>query len=226
MTRESDSVLNSLFNTEGSLDTLTASERRLLKFAVDNFGEPLSRILLAGLWEDGVEQRWQFNITFTDTGAATYECRLQVITYELIEGESYLPRRRDPLVLLALLHFLLGETGEPKTELTFEPRDVLTGLGWRNTDEARREVDEVMERYSALTYMWILSGGESTQKGWVKGRERLFSNYRTIDEEGQNGGRQEFRHIVFNTAFIDALRRRTLFGVDWGRVTSIKAIRG
>jgi hypothetical protein len=75
----------------------------LLKFATDNFGESLCRILLAGLGEDGGEQQWRFIIIFTDTKAGTYECRLQVITHEVVDGESFLPRRRDPLVLLALL---------------------------------------------------------------------------------------------------------------------------
>ncbi len=77
MTRGKDSELDRLIRGEGNPQMSSASERQLLKFALDTFGESLSHILLAGLWEDGGEQRWRFNITFTDTGAATYECRLQ-----------------------------------------------------------------------------------------------------------------------------------------------------
>lgn len=225
MTREKDSELDRLLSEEGSLGSLSTSERQLLKFAVDNFGESLCRILLAGLGWDGGEQRWHFSIVFTDMGEATYECHLQIITYEL-DDESFLPRRRDPLVLLALLQLVLDEAKNTKTELMFKPEDVLSGLNWQDTDEARREIDEAVERYSALTYMWILNYGDTTQKRKVKGMECLFSNFRTLDEEGENGRRQEFRHIVFDTAFLNNLRRRKLFGVNWERVTSIKAIRG
>jgi hypothetical protein len=110
--------------------------------------------------------------------------------------------------------------------LTLKPEDVLTRLDWQDSHEARWEIDEAVERYSALTYIWVLNGGDSTRKRKVKGRERLFSYYRTIDEEGQNGGRQGLRNIVFNTAFINNLRRRKLFGVNWDRVKSIEAVRG
>lgn len=228
MTRGKDSELDRLIRGEGDPHGSSSSERQLLKFSLDTFGESLSRILLAGLGEEGREpRRLLFMISYSDAEFATYQCRLQVITYELSESESYLPHRRDPLVLLSLLRLLLPETGDPGTELTFNPEDVVAALGWPDTDQARGEVDEAIERYSALTYIWILSGGKSAHKERVKGREQIFSNYQTVAEEveGQGTPLRALSRVVFNTFFINNLRHRTLFGVDWDRVTSIEVIR-
>ena len=220
--------MDRLIRGEGDPHGSSSSERQLLKFSLDTFGESLSRILLAGFGDEGREPRRLFTISYSDAEFATCQCRLQVITYELSESESYLPRRRDPLVLLSLLRLHLPETGDPGTELTFNPKDVVAALGWPDTDQTRGEVDEAIERYSALTYIWILSGGKSAHKERVKGREQLFSNYQTIAEEveGQVTPLRVLSRVVFNTFFINNMRRRTLFGVDWDRVTSIEVIRG
>lgn len=228
MTRGKDSEFDRLIHGEGDPRGSLASERQLLKFALDTFGESLSRILLAGLGEEGDEPRRQFTISYSSAESVTYQCRLQIITSEVAGGEYLLPRRRDPLVLLSLLQPLLHGTGDPGTELTFNPEDVVAALGWQDTDHARREVDEAIERYSALTYIWVLSGSGPAHKDRVKGMEQLFSNYQTVDEEAEGQGTplRVLSCVVFNTFFINNLRRRTLFGVDWDRVTSIEAARG
>src|SRR5438128_39142 len=85
---------------------LTARERRLVAFAQEQFGERLCTFLLAGLGEEGAGQRWRFVINYVGEDTSLLSRRVQVITYEPEDGSSYLPRRRDPLVLLALLHLL------------------------------------------------------------------------------------------------------------------------
>src|SRR5436309_1958769 len=117
--RETDSKLLRLLRGEDRPLWLSRPERRLLRFALDTFGEPLSRFLLAGLGEEKVGRRWRFTITYVDDEGAKLKWRVQVITYEPEDGSSCLPRGRDPLVLLALLRlsWRKGQAGRLHTEL-------------------------------------------------------------------------------------------------------------
>lgn len=221
-----DSELVRLVRGEGGALWLNRHERRLLKFALGTFGEALSRFLLTGLGEEAVEPRWHFTVAYAGGDVDAYEGRLQVITHEPLDGQSLLPRWRDPLVLLALLRLLLHPGQESMAPLTYEPGDVLRLLGWPDDQDARRELDEAVGRYSYLTYKWEMSGAGLSRRGLslLKGREQVLSSYTTVDEEAGGAGRARrvFSRVVFNTAFIDSLRRRSLFDVDWNNVSSLE----
>jgi hypothetical protein len=150
--RKKDSEFIKLVRGEGGVLWPSRHERRLLKFALDTFGEMLGQFLLTGLGKKKVGQRWNLTITFTGDGGTAQERHLRVITHEPLDGESLLPRDRDPLVLLALLRLLLHRRRDAKPILTYQQEDVLHLLRWGDTVEARREIDGAIERYTPLLY--------------------------------------------------------------------------
>lgn len=61
MERKKDSELVGLIRGEANSLWLLQSERRLLKFALETFGEHLSQILLSGLGEEEQGRIWLYH---------------------------------------------------------------------------------------------------------------------------------------------------------------------
>lgn len=139
---------------------LSGPEQRLLDFAHGQFGGHLTLFLLAGLGEEAVGQRGRFTITYTSGKSASLKRHVEVITYEPADGSSYLPRGRNPLVLLALLYLLMNAEQGSLNILRYEQEDMLSLLGWKDTLKARWEVDEAVKRYFLLTYQWKMNKDE------------------------------------------------------------------
>lgn len=207
---------------------LSIAEQKLLDFAREEFGDFLTSFLLAGLGEEVVGQRRHFAITYPDSGGGTLERRVQVITYEPVSGEAYLPRGQDPLVLLTLLKLLADEPAS-RYELFYNRGDVLNLLGWEDNIEAQNKIDEAVDRYSLMVFKWEMNGAELAKSNLLRhvATECLVSEYRIINEE--EGHSQQARHmsnhIVFQPDFIEHLKRRSLFGIDWNKVLSLKLSR-
>jgi hypothetical protein len=203
----------------------TRHERRLLKFALDRFGEMLTRFLLAGFGEEKVAPRWTFAITFIGADGTLQKRRLRIMTHEPADGSSCLPRGRDPLVLIALLRLLLHERRRADNTLVFKEANVIKLLGWADTEERRDEIDEAIGRYSLLFYEWGMNsfelGGRALDFYVVN--ERPLLGYRTISEETKEGRTERtYNRIEFSDGFIGGLLSRSLFGVAWDKVKSIK----
>jgi hypothetical protein len=197
---------------------LSAPEQRLVDFAHEQFGEHLSQFLLADLGEEVVGQRVRFIITYASSENALLKRHVEVITYEPTDGSSNLPRGRNPLVLIALLHLLMNGSQGSLNTLRYEQDEVLSLLGWKNTRKARREVDEAVERYFKLTYQWKMNKSElaNAKLNFFTANEAMLSEYTSIDTEN---GKSE--RVVFNEYFIEQLFSRSLFDVDWNNVRSI-----
>lgn len=197
---------------------LSAAEQRLLDFAREQFGEHLSQFLLAGLGEEEVGQRWRFTITFTSGENSFLERHVEVITYGPAGGSSYLPRGSHALVLLALLHLLMNGGQGSLNALRYEQAEVLSLLGWGDTEEARGEVDEAIARYFKLTYQWKMNESELANAGlsFYTADEAMISEVTSIDAEDGKSTR-----VVFNEHFIEQLLNRLLFGIDWNNVRSV-----
>jgi hypothetical protein len=155
-----DLPLISLVRGEGGPFWPTRQERRLLKFALDRCGEMLTRFLLAGFGAEKVAPRWTFAITFIGADGSLQKRRLLIMTHEPADGSSWLPRGRDPLVLIALLRLLLHEGRRAGDTLVFREAEVLKLLGWADTEERRDEINEAVRRYSLLTYEWGMNSTE------------------------------------------------------------------
>jgi hypothetical protein len=197
---------------------LSAPEQRLVDFAREQFGDQLCQFLLAGLGEEKLGQRGRFNITYASGENSVLKRQVEVITYEPSDGSSYLPRGRNPLVLIALLHLLMnGDHGSLNT-LRCEQGKVLSLLGWEDTEEARGEVDEAVARYFKLTYQWKMSQSELGGAGlsFYTVDEAMISEHTSIDREDGKS-----THVIFSERFIEQLLGRSLFGIDWNNVRSV-----
>ena len=98
-----NSYLVRLVRGEGGALWPSVQERLLLKFALDNFGEALSQLLLAGLGEEEEVRNWLFTITFADKQDVVRHREIRVEADDHPDVATLLPRQREPLVILALL---------------------------------------------------------------------------------------------------------------------------
>jgi hypothetical protein len=204
---------------------LSAQEQRLLDFARKQFGEKLTEFLLAGLGEDAAAQRRHFTITYAGEGRSFLKRRVELISYEPENGLSFLPCRRDPLVLLALIQLLLRSDHKPTNNLQYTHGEVLSLLGWKDTTKVRREIDQALMRYFMLTYTWKMNKIELACRrlSFYTSDESLISEINTIGEENNNSGQVKgiISRIKFNEKFIEQLLSRSLFGISWNHVQSV-----
>lgn len=200
-------------------------ERLLLKFALERFGEPLSRFLLTGLGEEETPRRRLLTVAFSDRQGVRYERRVSVTAEERVEGLlPCLPRDREPLVMLAFLHLLIEGRKLSSFALEYEQREVLQLLGWEDTEEARQSLDDAVGRYFCLDYRWELSGGELAAKGlaFYNAASRFVSG--SGSDSITEGGRvmRVRSEVTFSDVFVTELLGHSLFGVNWDGVISMK----
>lgn len=213
--------LDLLLRREGPGPWLTGPERRLVKFAVDTFGAPLTDFLLAGLGEkDEAGKTWLFSVTFDDDRGVSRRREIRVEAPDLPDA-SLLPSGKDPLVLTALLRLLLAMRA-PLSRLSYRQEEVLRLLGWEETGEALRAVDTVVEQYADLGYRWALSAEELAERNLA--RFRGWASFVTgcghRDAEDAGGGpvRRESSYVQFSEEFVRELISRSVFHVKWDNV--------
>ncbi len=221
--KKKDSELIRLVTGEDGLLWHSRRNRLLLKFALDAFGEPLSLFLLSGLGEEEEERIWLFTVTFTDLKDAICLRDLRVEADELPDVVTLLPRRHEPLVMLALLHILRSR--KPfSSSLFYDQEEVLEVLEWKDTPTSRRSIDETVERYADISYRWALSEKELAEKNLSRGQgwSRFVSGYgyRDVEEEGDGRRSRVANRVDFSAVFINELMSRSLFGVRWNNVIS------
>lgn len=224
MGRKTESELIKLVRGEGRALWLSALERRLLRFAIDTFGTPLSQVLLSGLGEEDEANRWLFVITFADSGSAILRRRLYVEAPDLTPDlKTHLPRRREPLALLALIKLFLSERRTTSPNLFYSHEEVLGLLGWQDTESSRLILDEAIDRYFFLSYRYALSRAELAAKklSFYRSNERLISESGSSDVEEAWRRRREASYIAFSAEFIKGLLGRSLFGVEWDTVRRV-----
>lgn len=203
------------------------AERRLLKFAFETFGEPLGSFLLSGLGEETVALKWRFTVTYRGKGGALFRRKVIVEADDLTPDiTTFLPRRREPLVILALLYILTLDRETLAAKLQYKRREVTQLLGWGKSPEAKAAVDEAVDRYSYLSYRWEASKEELMTEGrsFHHGLSRfvLGRGYQDMDKgEGRRSSRTMNR-IDFSPEFVRELLNSSLFGIWWDGVTSIK----
>jgi hypothetical protein len=211
-----------LLRREGPAPWLSRHERRLLKFAKDAFGEALGSFLLSGLGEEGEARAWLFSVTFEDDRGASRVREVRVEAADLPDAATSLPRRKEPLVLMALLRLPLADGSPPPSRLSYRREEVLRLLGWDETAESLRAVDAVVGRYADLGYRWALSAEElaernlTTFRGWAS----LVTGcgFRDLEGGGDGVAKRESNHVEFSSEFIRELTGRSVLGVKWDRV--------
>jgi hypothetical protein len=206
---------------------LSTCEQHVVAFASEQFGEPLTQFLLAGLGEEEVGQRWKFTITYVDGEGTRLRRQVQVISHEPEDGSSCLPRGRDPLVFLALLQLLLRGDQMPNYRLIYEQKDVLRLLGWEDTGETRRRIDDAIKRYFLMTFKWGKSRAELARENLshYTAMDRPISECRTVDDKENCEVRRVFNRVIFNKYFIEHLKHRRLFDINWNSRRQISLAR-
>lgn len=144
---------------------LNASERGLLRFALDRFGEPLAAFLLTGLGGDVTARRRRFTVAFDDRQGARYERRITVTAEPRARGlRPRLPRGKEPLAMLAFLHLLVEGRKLSSFAMRYEPAEVLQVLGWETPRRLRASWTAPRRATSAST-----TGGNSAGMSWRPG---------------------------------------------------------
>jgi len=201
---------------------LSGSERRLLEFALDLFGEPLSKFLLSGIGEEIEAQVWLFGVSFDDGSGVARAREIRVEPDDIPREPRVLPGRREPLIMLALLRLLI-ETHGPSSSLSYSQEQVLNLLGWENDETPRSAIDQAVKRYARLAYRWGLSPEELVDRrlSFYDSEARFVTGYRHYGTGEGEEYKSVAKNVDFASEFVDELTRRKLFNVDWNGVSRI-----
>lgn len=207
---------------------LSGSEHQLLEFALDQFGEPLSRLLFSGLGEDRVVSGWLFTVTFTGGQEGVhYSRKIRVVADYRPDMATSVPRGKEPLVLLALLRLLLVDREFFWPELSYDQEEVLKLLGWEDVWESQITIDKAVKRYTTLYYEWALEERELEEANlsFFHSASRFILGYRyeTIEED-DGVERRTANHVQFDVDFLKELIGRSLFGINWDNVSSLERL--
>lgn len=207
----------------GGYFRLSGSERRLLEFALDLFGEPLSRFLLSGTGEETEAKMWLFTVSFDGGKDAARSREIRVEPDDIPDEPHILPGGREPLVILALLRLLIGTQRPSSYTLSYSQEQVLDLLGWKDDETARATIDQAVKRYAKLSYSWRLSGEELAERklSFYDAEGRFVSGYGYYNAEVDGEYKRVENSINFSSVFVEGLTRRSGFGVDWNRVSEI-----
>jgi hypothetical protein len=210
----------------GGVPPLSESEFALLTFVLDSFGEALGSFFLSGLGEESNTPGWLFTITFSD--GLGRRCRREVRVQADYRPDlaPSVPRHKEPLVALALLWLLVVDRKPPLSSLSYSQDEVLGLLGWEDTQASRLNIDEAVKRYFTLLYEWGLGEQELAESNlsFFHGEARFISGYwyQSVEEDGEV--RHTANEVNFDEEFIKELIGRSLFGVDWDRVSSVERV--
>jgi hypothetical protein len=206
----------------GGYFRLSGSERRLLEYALDLFGEPLSKFLLSGIGEEAEARVWLFSLSFDDGSGADLGREIRVEPDDIPREPRVLPGGREPLVMLALLRLLIEARGSLST-LSYSQEQVLTLLGWEDNETTRSAIDQAVRRYARLSYSWSLSREELTDRklSFYDAESRFISGYGYYNAEEDGKDRRMANTAEFSSVFVEGLIRRTGFNVDWNRIAEI-----
>jgi hypothetical protein len=110
--------------------------------------------------------------------------------------------------------------------MTYRQEEVLGMLGWNVTEETREELDEAVRRYDSLHYEWALSKDELAVEGldFYEGQARVISGYAYENAEAEGEMHRVLSEVRYAEEFVRELIGRSLFGVNWDDVGSMKYI--
>lgn len=186
---------------------------RLITYLDEKLGEHLRTFLLAGRDEREPANRRSLVVT----AAGGEEWRVDVTSHSAVP----LPHGDDPLVLAALLN-LLFKMREERTA-AFRPDELLKLLGWADSLHSRKVLEDAIRRYHDVSYVLVRAAA-----GWEGAPEQEIHpisecKFEQVPVEGGSEVRSYFM-VDFDASFIGQLKGRSLFGLDWGSVTSVNPV--
>jgi hypothetical protein len=199
----------------------TRPEQRLIAHLEDQFGEHLSALLLSGYWTKEWVQRRGLVTSTTDRVGTREEHSVLMLT----EGATFLPCGQDPIVLVAHLR-MLSERGAAG-RLSYDLFEMLEVLGWVDPVQGLKAIESALHRYFRLSY--AAAGRRrhpmAPQAEGVTAERRILTSYDFEHEpvRGRGGFPKLHTVVEFSQRFLDQLRQRSLFGIDWNMVTAVKS---
>lgn len=201
----------------------TEAERHLLTFMREAFGEGLSSLLLSGHCEKVSARSRRFVVKLPKESGRSRQRYLRIAATH----NSFLPSGHDPLVLSALMKMLFLDEGPGARSVSYTYETILTLLGWPNCIKAGLSVDRAVARYFNLYYQPVETLSELARIRSVRfvRQERLISEYGFSGEKRTNGRPSSgvCNWVVFNSHFVEQLKRKSLFEIDWAHVRSLVA---
>lgn len=203
------------------MSTPAEAVRLLLTHMGEEFGEHLCSLLLAGYEEDRRVRCRRIIITLSDSHTVTRQRYLKVAA----TNNSFLPYKEEPLVLLALLRLLFQNTNRNTRRVSFTHESILNLLGWPDFIGTRTIIDQAVARYFNLYFQPIMTLDELIGQSPIvfTHRECLLSEYGFVEEASRCNRvkHKVYGEVAFNLPLIEQMRRKSLFGIDWGTVQSI-----
>jgi hypothetical protein len=200
------------------------SERveQLLTFVKTEFGEHLSTLLLSGFGDEQRGMIRHYAVRYRPGDEHRQAARVKTVA----EDASGHPCRDEPLVLLALLKLLWSSAAPLEGKVGYTPATLLRMLGRPDTARARTGINQTVERYYNLSLereedLPSAAGGQPATRMLA---QRLLIGYEHVEEASDNGDRRDEGWLAFYPDFVRALKERSLFGIDWGRVAAVERI--
>lgn len=183
-------------------------EHPLIEFTYSNFGEPLGALLLVG-YASEAEKQVSFKFRAPMGGAKR--------TWIVDVTARALPCGREPLVLAALLKFLvlrvdLDDPSYVSRSFEFNMRELLEEVGRDGTRMSEGEADEIIEKYAGLSYTlreWEPKGPKAFRRARARGYYTFLSSYttHTYRDEGDTRARRLVDRVTFCEDFVEGLKR-------------------
>lgn len=183
-------------------------EHPLVEFVYSTFGEPLGALLLVG-YAGGAGKRASFKFRAPRGGATR--------TWVVDVTARSLPCGREPLVLAALLKFLvlridLDDPSYVSRSFEFNMRELLEEVARDGTRMSEEEAGGIIEKYAGLSYTlreWEPKGPKAFTRARAKGYYTFLSSYTTLNyrDDGDTRARRLVDRVTFCENFVEGLKR-------------------
>jgi hypothetical protein len=199
----------------------TRAERRLVAHLEEQFGEHLSALLLSGHEVKRWVPRRELVISTTDRVGNKEEHSVILSAV----GAHALPYGQDPVVLAAHLR-MLSERGACG-RLSYDLFEMMGVLGLVDPAQGMKAIEGALHRYFRLSY--AVEGRRrhplAVQSEGVTAERRILTAYDFEHEPVRSRDPYPAMHTVveFSQPFLDQLRQRSLFGIDWDIVRSVRS---
>lgn len=185
------------------------SEHPLVAFTYETFGKQLGDLLLVGYGNESAGQKASFEFT-ESTGKGTASWIVEV-------SARRLPSGKEPLVLAALLKFLLlridlDDEVNVSHNFEFNMQELLEEVSRDGTHMTAAEVEEIIERYAGTSYH---RREAEPRSGSVRPRRRTSGLYLLVvgytkliyGDEGDEHPRRLIDRVNLTSDFVDELKR-------------------
>jgi hypothetical protein len=201
----------------------TEAERELVSRTERAFGKHLTTFMLGRRDGQVPSPSLSYVAAFSEGGEEKTN-HLRVVA----EDASGLPEYKQSLVLIALLLLLLEGGEDTSYNVSYTYDAMAARLGLENTEKTRAEIELAVVTYFNLSYERDITFGTEgrEQATGSKLKERLVIGYEFVEEVvGEDRPPERAGNVVsFNPCFVEGLKTKSLLGVNWEGVRSLRVV--